>query len=124
VSDAIDVRLTEDCRAELRELPKPDRTWINGVIHGLQAKGWQAAMADRTIAPLQDGIWELRIVGHGAAYRILFFVMPGRSPRLVVLTLCLAKSDSQKTRVLKAAVARAARRRELWLEQEVKRNEG
>lgn len=122
MSDEIEVTLTTDCRAELRELPKPDRVWIGGVITELQRKGWQAAMADQTIAHLREEFWYLRIVGHGAAYRILFFVMPGRSPRLIVLTLCLTKSESQKMRVLKAALERAERRRKAWLQEEANKH--
>ncbi len=124
MADEVDITLTTECRAELRELPRPDRQWIGGVIRSFQAKGWQAAVGDQTIGPLEDGFWELRVVGHGAAYRILFFVAPGRSPRLVVLTLCLTKSESQKMRVLKAALGRASRRRLRWMEQEAKKNAG
>ena len=124
MGDGVDITLTTECHEELRELPKPDRHWIGGVIKSFQQKGWQAAVGDQTIGPLEDGFWELRVVGHGAAYRILFFVAPGRSPRLVVLTLCLAKSESQKMRVLKAALGRASRRRLRWMEQEAKKNAG
>lgn len=120
MSDRLEVAFTDECRAELRELPRKHRSWIAGVVKQLQAKGWNAAVTDRTLAPLDDGIWELRIRGHGAAYRILLFVMPGRSPRVIVLTLCLAKSESQKMRVLKSAIARAARRRQVWIQQEAK----
>lgn len=122
MDDAMEIVFSDDCRTELHALPKEHRAWIAGRIAQLAEKGWNAATADRSIAPLRDGISELRMTGHGAAYRILFFVVPGRSPRLIVLTLCLAKSRSQKRRVLQAAIERARTRRERWL-QESKRND-
>lgn len=116
--DPVEIVFAEACRAELRELPKEHRAWVAGVITQFHKKGWNAAFADRTVVSLRNGIWELRVTGHGAAYRILFFVVPGRSPRLIVLTLCLAKSQSQKRRVLQAAIGRACARREQWLDAE------
>lgn len=64
------------------------------------------------------GIHELRVLGHGAAFRILFFMMPGRSPRVVVLTTCATKSAMEKQQRLDAEVERARNRRARWLEQQ------
>lgn len=74
-------------------------------------------MADRTIVALRDGIYELRVLGRGAAFRILFFVVPGRSPRLVVLTSVVATSVMKKKHRNDAELERAKQLRELWLEQ-------
>lgn len=70
---------------------------------------------------LRDGIYELRVLGTGAAYRLLFFVMPGRSPRVVVLTTCASKSVMQKRQRMEAEIDRASSRRAEWLEQQQKR---
>jgi hypothetical protein len=86
----------------------------------LSEKTWSAAIADRTIAPLMDGIYEVRVLGRGAAYRLLFFVVPGRSPRLVVVTACVSKAVMKKKAGLAAAIARARTRRQVWLQQQEK----
>jgi putative component of toxin-antitoxin plasmid stabilization module len=104
-------------------LPDDARAWIARKLSDLRNKPWDAAVRDRTVAPLRDGIWEVRIPGHGAAYRLLFFIVPGRSPRVIVLTSCVAKSRMVKQKLLTAAIARASNRRASWIEQEAKNRE-
>jgi putative component of toxin-antitoxin plasmid stabilization module len=101
---------------ELGVLPKAHQDQIQRKLIAFAAKGWFAAMADGTVKHLQDGIYELRVLGHGPAFRLLFFVMPGRSPRVIVLTTCAAKSLTQKRQRLDAEIGRAKRRRAAWME--------
>jgi hypothetical protein len=115
--DAVEVEFTHDCRAELRELAKAERDWIAQKIRHFIGKGWSAAVADQSVKHLEDGIHELRILGQGASFRLLFFIVPGRSPRMVVLTSCAAKSLLKKRKRMEAEIARARRRRAAWLEQ-------
>jgi hypothetical protein len=121
--DAVEVELTDDCRAELRELTKGERDWIAQKIRHFVDKGWSAAVADQSVKHLEDGIHELRVLGQGAAFRLLFFIVPGRSPRIVVLTSCAAKSLLKKRKRMEAEIARAKHRRAAWLEQ-MRRKEG
>lgn len=102
-------------------IPAEDRAWITRKLTDLRKKTWSAAVHDRTVAPLRDGIWEVRIVGHGAAYRLLFFIVPGRSPRVIVLTSYVAKATMIKKKPLDAAIARALDRRASWIQQEAKK---
>lgn len=123
MSDRIEVEYTAWYNAEFAELPGDQQGRIQQRIRAMLAKGWNRAMADRTIAPLRDGIHELRIVGTGPAYRILFFVMPGRAPRLVVLTACVAKSLMTKRQRLDAELKRASERRTVWIAEQRKRED-
>jgi putative component of toxin-antitoxin plasmid stabilization module len=66
---------------------------------------------------LTEGIHELRIVGKGPAYRVLFFVVPGNPGRLVVLLGCVRKGSMLKRRVKAAEIERAVARRDVWLTQ-------
>lgn len=107
---------------EVMRIPGEDRTRITRKLRDLRRKAWSATVHDRTVAPLRDGIWEVRIVGHGASYRLLFFILPGRSPRVIVLTSCVAKAAMVKKTRLDAAIARALDRRASWIEQEAKKH--
>jgi hypothetical protein len=120
MSDEMKVVVTGWYQADLAVLPKPDRERVTRKLVSLSEKTWSAAMADRTIAPLMDGIYEVRVLGRGAAYRLLFFVVQGRSPRLVVVTACVAKAVMKKRAGLAAAIARARTRRHAWLQQQEK----
>lgn len=80
-----------------------------------QGKGWAASVQSRDVAELEGGIWELRVVGRGPAYRILFFVVPDGSGRAVVLTACTAKASIKKAHVMRAEIQRAKVRRAQWL---------
>lgn len=117
MTNTVEVELTGDCRAELRELAKAERDWINQKIRHFMGKGWSAAMADQSVKHLDDGIHELRVLGKGAAFRLLFFIVPGRSPRMVVMTSCAAKSALKKRSRMDAEIARAKQRRTAWMEQ-------
>jgi len=116
MSDDIEVEVTDWYRADLALLPKPDQARVTRKLVSLSKKPWSAAMADRTIAPLMDGIYEVRVLGRGAAYRLLFFVVQGRSPRLVVVTACVGKAVLKKKAGLAAEIARARARRQVWLQ--------
>ena len=102
---------------EFRPLPQPDRKRIDRRLLMFQGKGWTAALRDGTIEHLEDGIWEVRVLGTGPAYRLLFFPAPGRAMRLIVLTSCVSKTAVGKRRLLRQAIERAKRRRDLWIEQ-------
>ncbi len=84
----------------------------------LGQKGWTASVADRDIVGLNDGIWELRVVGRGAAFRILFFLDRRERGRVVVLTACIPKSSIKKAHVMAVEIQRAKMRRVQWLQQE------
>jgi phage-related protein len=106
--------------AELRELPEHDQRRVGDRLRAFGDKGWRQAIADQTVKHLRDGIHELRVLGRGAAFRVLFFVVPGRSPRVVVLTTCAAKALLTKRQRLNAEIERACVRRVWWLEQQKK----
>lgn len=100
---------------ELLALPAEQQARIAGRVRLLGARGLAASARLGHVKALEDGIWELRVLGKGPSFRLLFFVAPGRTPRLVVLTSCVRKSEMLRRNVLDAAVARARRRRDLWL---------
>jgi putative component of toxin-antitoxin plasmid stabilization module len=120
----MEVVLTEWYHRDLELLPRLEKMRVERKVVSLSSKPWSAAIADRTIAPLMDGIYEVRILGRGAAYRVLFFVAPGRSPRLVVVTTCAAKAVMKKRAGMNAEVARAKARRQAWLAEQEKADEG
>lgn len=113
MSDSLEVVASAWFRREFGELQKEQRNRINRKLSELAEKGWSAAMADQTIKHLHDGIYEVRVLGR-PAFRLLFFVVPGRRPRVVVLTTCAAKSLMKKRQRLTAEVERAKSRRAAW----------
>ena len=121
MSDRLEIVPTEWYVAEVRALPNDERTRIDRRLAGFVEKGWAAAMRDGTVKHLRDGIHEVRVLGKGAAYRVLFFLVPGRSPRVVVLTTCASKSSVAKRQRLEAEITRASDRRATWMEQETQR---
>lgn len=123
MSDQIEVIATPWYAAELAALPKQHQVRIVNRVDNLSRKSWSEAIGDRTIAPLRNGIYEVRVLGTGPAYRILFFTVPGRSPRLVVLTACMAKSVMIKRQRLDAALNRASERRAEWIAEQRKRED-
>jgi putative component of toxin-antitoxin plasmid stabilization module len=123
VSDLVRLEFTHDYLAEISSLPARQRIRIADRLTHLPVKGWSAAVRDRDVAPLRDGIWEVRVLGKGAAYRILFFVHPGSPGRLMVLTTCMAKASIKKPRVMDAAIERARTRREKWLSEQERKDE-
>jgi putative component of toxin-antitoxin plasmid stabilization module len=120
VSDSLEIVASSWFRQEFGELQKDQRKRINRKLMEFTAKGWSAAMADQTVKHLRDGIYELRVPGRGPAFRLLFFVVPGRRPRVVVLTTCAAKSLMKKRQRLDAEVERAKSRRAAWTAQDQK----
>ncbi|HEV3050029.1 MAG TPA: type II toxin-antitoxin system RelE/ParE family toxin [Longimicrobium sp.] len=123
MSEALEILPSSWYRLELAALPKDQQERINRKLMALAAKGWSAAVADQTVEHLQDGIHALRVVGHGPAFRPLFFVVPGRRPRVIVLTTCPAKSLTKKRQRLEAEIERAKKRREAWIEEHTKKEE-
>ena len=121
MSDEFEVVYSSWYNFELEAIQREHQIRIEQKLALFRAKGWLPSIRDRTIAPLQDGIYELRILGTGPAFRILFFLVPGRSPRVVVLTTCATKALMKKRNRLDAEVARAVERRSGWLEQQRKR---
>lgn len=124
MNDGIEVVQTDWYNVDFAALPRLDQLRVTRKVDTLRKKQWSEAIADRTIAPLTDGIHEVRVLGRGAAYRLLFFVAPGRSPRLVVLTSCVNKGVMKKRASLAAEIARAKARRQAWLDEQEKNDEG
>lgn len=118
MSDQIDVEPTPWFIEEVRSLPSDGRDRIDRKLRHLAQKRWNDSLADATVKHLRDGIHELRVLGHGAAYRVLFFVAPGRSARVIVLTTCASKSVMKKRQRMDAEIERALVRRAWWLEQQ------
>ena len=85
-------------------------------LQTLEQKGWSASTSSRDIVALNDGIWELRVLSRGAAFRVLFFLDPRERSRVVVLTTCASKSSIKH--VMTAEITRAKMRRAQWLQQE------
>jgi hypothetical protein len=123
MGDSLEVVASPWYTAEVQALPRPHRDRIDSKVDTFTEKGWSTAMADETIKALRDGIYELRVLGRGAAFRLLFFVVPGLSPRLVVLTTCALKSDMLKRQRMEAEIGRAIVRRAAWMEQRKKEEE-
>ncbi len=123
MGDALEVVATEWYKFDLATLPQEDQDRVSARLVSLSRKGWRQAMADQTVKHLRDGIHEVRVLGHGAAFRVLFFLAPGRSPRVVVLTACVAKSEMQKRKRLDAQVDRAMRLRAAWRAQQQNRDQ-
>jgi putative component of toxin-antitoxin plasmid stabilization module len=118
MGDELEVVPTPWYEAELLLLPDLDQERIERQVDHLRQSGWRSSVSSRRIRPLRDGIWELRVLGHGPAYRVLFFVVPGRVPRAVVLTTCAAKSALKKRQRMDSEIARAGARRTWWLAQQ------
>jgi putative component of toxin-antitoxin plasmid stabilization module len=117
MKDGVEIVPTPWYDAELIALPGPDKERVERRLKGLSAAGWGSSMADGRIKHLRDGIHEVRILGRGAAYRVLFFVAPGVAVRVVVLTTCAAKSLMKKRHAIDAELRRALDRRAWWMEQ-------
>ncbi len=103
---------------EFLALPVHQRKRVAKRLQTLWHKGWTASVADRDIVVLDDGIWELRVLGRGAAFRVLFFLDRRERGRVVVLTACVPKSSIKKAHVMAVEIQRAKMRRAQWLQQE------
>lgn len=123
MGDVVEVVYSSWYNADLETLADAHRERVERRIGVFIDKGWRSSIRDRTVAPLQDGIYELRVLGRGAAFRVLFFLVPGRSPRVVVLTACLAKAELKKRQRMDAELERARLHRTVWLEQQRKAKE-
>jgi hypothetical protein len=120
MSDSFEVVYSSWYNADLERLADHHQERVERKVDTFIKKGWMSSVRDRTVAPLQDGIYEIRVLGRGAAFRVLFFLVPARSPRVVVLTACLAKAMLKKGQRMDAELERARHRRTIWLEQERK----
>lgn len=117
MSDEICVQSSSWFTAELLRLPVKEQQRIRRRLGVLEVKGWMASVADGTITHLRDGIWEVRVLGTGPAWRIFFFPAPRRTMRMLVLTSVAAKSEVAKKRRLDLEIERARRRRDEWIAQ-------
>lgn len=115
MDDAIRIISTRWFTDDLHRVPVDQQRRIRRRLGMLEAKGWMAAVADGTIEHLRDGIWEVRVLGKGAAYRVFFFPAPRRTIRMLVLTTVAAKSAVAKQRRLDLEIERARRRRDGWI---------
>jgi len=115
MSDAVRVESTEWFENELRELPPDQQARVLRRVSLLERKGWTISTKDKDLVPLEDGIWEVRVVGKGPAYRVLCFEVPQEPGRIVVLTNCVKKGLMKKGNVKKGEIERAKVRREVWL---------
>jgi putative component of toxin-antitoxin plasmid stabilization module len=120
MSDVVEVVHSSWYNADLETLADIYRERVERRIDVFVDKGWASSVRDRTVVPLRDGIYELRVLGKGAAFRVLFFLVPGHSPRVVVLTACVAKAKLKKRQRLDAELERAIHRRTVWQEQQRK----
>lgn len=118
MNDDVRVVLTEWFDSDFRRLDKVQRGRVRERLGALRRKGWMASASSRDVAELEDGIWELRVVGSGPAFRCLFFLAPGARGRVVVVTACVAKASIKRRRVMAAEIQRAKARRAQWLTQE------
>jgi hypothetical protein len=66
------------------------------------------------VVHLQDGIYEVRVVGTGAAYRVLGFVGPDTPGRLAVAPSRVSKGSMKEGGVMAGELTRARNR--LWRE--------
>lgn len=115
MNDAIRISATKWFTDDLLGVPVDQQRRIRRRLGMLEVKGWMAAVADGTIEHLRDGIWEVRVLGKGAAYRVFFFPAPHRTIRMLVLTNLAAKSAVAKQRRLDLEIERARRRRDEWI---------
>lgn len=114
----VEIFATAWYEAERDRLEKRDQNRVEGRLTTLRRKAWQDAVADQTVRHLREGIFELRVPGRGAAFRVLFFLAPGHPLRLVVLTACVAKSVMKKRQRMDSEIQRSMDRRAWWLEEQ------
>ena len=117
MGDGVQVEYTQAFVRELRALPPDQRARVVRRVDVLQRKGWGTSAQARDVVRLSPHIWELRVLGTGPAYRVLFFAIPGEPDRIVVLTRCVRKGLMKKTAVMASEIARAESRRREWLAQ-------
>ncbi|HEY0021413.1 MAG TPA: type II toxin-antitoxin system RelE/ParE family toxin [Longimicrobium sp.] len=121
MNDDVQVVPTEWFVRDVRRLSANLRARVDRRIRELGKKGWVASARSRDVAELDDGIWELRVLGQGTAFRVLFFLDPRYPGRRVVLMACVAKASMKKAHVMTSEIERAKARRAQWLPQEMTR---
>ncbi|HEX2202992.1 MAG TPA: type II toxin-antitoxin system RelE/ParE family toxin [Longimicrobium sp.] len=117
-SDRVEAVFTGTVLDEMEALPPNEQIRILKRIALFERKGWSLSAQAEDIERLRGEIWELRVLGTGPAYRVLFFSIPGNPGRIVVLTSCVANSRAKKHAVGDAEIERAERRRQEWLRQQ------
>lgn len=123
MEDSLKIVASPWFKDEVRALAQEQRDRIDRKLRDFRNKGWRAAVGDESVKHLADGIYEFRVLGRGTAFRLLFFLVPGQVPRLVILTTCAAKSQVAKRQRLETEIERARLRRAAWMEQIKKEEE-
>jgi hypothetical protein len=100
---------------ELDELPPDQQARVVRRVQMLERKGWTISVRDDDIKSLDGMIWELRVIGKGPAYRVLFAPLPGKNGRIALLTNCVSKGLMKKNGVKLAEIERALGRRGEWI---------
>ncbi len=121
MNDEVRVVPAEGFLRDVFRLPEDLHKRVDERIHMLKKKGWAASVRTGDVVSLEGGIWELRVVARGPAFRILFFTDTRHCGRLLVLTACLSKAALKKAHVMKTEIDRAKMRRAQWLQQEATR---
>jgi hypothetical protein len=116
--DDVKMAYTDDFRRELLAIPPEQQRRVARRIAHQERRGWADGVKAGDLVPLQHEIWELRIVGRGAAYRVLFALVPRDPVRLLLLTTCSSKARLKKRAVMDAELRRARARLDHWLEQQ------
>jgi phage-related protein len=115
MSEITEITYTEEAEAEIDALPATDRARVLAKIQLVKDVGWQMALREQRVKKLRGEIYEVRITGRGAAYRVFCFPHGAQRGRLVVTTSCVKKSWLLKKRRMQTAVERAELRRQKWL---------
>jgi putative component of toxin-antitoxin plasmid stabilization module len=115
IRDAVKAVFTKWAVDEIADLPPNQQARVLRRVAVLERKGWQVSVRDDDVKQLEDGIWELRVLGTGPSYRLLFFPQPGNPGHLVVLTNCSAKGLMKRRGVSAGELKRAKARRAEWL---------
>jgi phage-related protein len=113
--DSIMMVLTDSVVRELAALPAGQRNRVLARIRHVEQMGWTTAVRGGDLIPLRSRVWELRVLGTGPAFRILFVPTTTDMERRLVLTTCVSKAELKKRAVMDAHVRRALRRFEQWL---------
>lgn len=114
MSDLVRVAYTDRYARDYARVSPDQRRRIVRRLRVLQGKPWTAAVSDGTLAHLRDGVWEVRVVGSGPAYRLIGFVASGNPGRVLVLTGCSPKADIKKKAAMNSQVERAITIRATW----------
>ncbi len=107
------VVLTEDARAGIAWLPGSESARLRRAIESLTRRGWAEALKTRLVRPLRRQIYELRVPGHGSAYRMTCFPIFAPEGVTVVVVEYVPKARWKPRRVT-SYIERAERARVAW----------